>query len=328
VALRPGAGVMHDTAHRVTDLALDDAGEQAALLPWLPIEYRQLTAGPYRGHFRELAVGQQRIVSESQTQTVLKQGVMAPGTCTVSFAATADVRGTFSEYPISTEVVYFCPERTEFDLRHSGTAASIYFSFAQDDFLRDAVALDERYWSTRTRTFFAARRIGQLAAFAEALMQRLKQAHTPLPPGRLAPTIIANALAAFDRSEVEGPFDERNVLLRRRALRIVRRARDYIDQALDSHQPPTIVDVCRHAGVSQRSLQYCFLEALALTPIAYLRSARLHRARAELRDGAAGLKVGDVAARWGFWHLSKFAGDYQKLFGELPSDTLLRRRGR
>jgi len=34
--------------------------------------------------------------------------------------------------------------------------------------------------------------------------------------------------------------------------------------------------------------------------------------------------IGDVAARWGFWHLSRFAADYTRLFGELPSATRAR----
>jgi AraC family ethanolamine operon transcriptional activator len=267
------------------------------------------------------------VVAESQTQTILKQGVMASDTCTVSFARTPNAAGHFSEYPVSPSAVYFCPGGAEFDLHRSGASESVYFSFAQADFLADAMVLDERYWSARSGQFFAARRIGQLAGFADLLLQRPQGPDARWPPDRLARIITANALAAFDLSEADGLFEERNVLLRRRALRVVRRARNFIDHALDSHQHPTIVDVCRSTGVSQRNLQYCFLDALALTPVAYLRSARLHRARAELRDGAtAGLTVGDVAARWGFWHLSKFAHDYQKLFGELPSETLRQRR--
>jgi len=29
----------------------------------------------------------------------------------------------------------------------------------------------------------------------------------------------------------------------------------------------------------------------------------------------------DVAWRWAFWHQSRFAADYRRLFGELPSET-------
>jgi len=48
-------------------------------------------------------------------------------------------------------------------------------------------------------------------------------------------------------------------------------------------------------------------------------------ARLEYRPLAArNDTVGDVAARWGFWHLSRFAADYSRLFGELPSATRAR----
>jgi hypothetical protein len=33
---------------------------------------------------------------------------------------------------------------------------------------------------------------------------------------------------------------------------------------------------------------------------------------------------GDVANRWGFWHMGQFAADYKRQFGELPSATLKR----
>ena len=32
----------------------------------------------------------------------------------------------------------------------------------------------------------------------------------------------------------------------------------------------------------------------------------------------------DIAAACGFWHMSKFAADYRRNFGELPSATLRR----
>jgi AraC family ethanolamine operon transcriptional activator len=310
---------------RVADISLGDATEHAALQTWLPIDYHQLSAGPYVGRFRELTLGRQRLVSEFQTQAVLKRGIMAPDTCTVSFVRTPDVDGIFSEYPMTASAVYFCPAGTEFDVKLSGNSEGVYFSFDQTSFLADAMVLDEAYWSARAGNFFAARRTGELAAFADNLLRRVKQLAAP-PPDQLARTMMANALTAFDRSTVESGFGAKSINLRRRALQVVRRARDYIDHALDSHQYPTIVDVCRHTGVSQRSLQYCFLDVIELTPVAYLRLARLHRVRAALRDpDAPVLKVGDVAARWGFWHLSKFAVDYQRQFGELPSATLRKR---
>jgi AraC family ethanolamine operon transcriptional activator len=319
---------MDEMAPRLADISLGDATEQAALQTWLPIDYRQLTAGRYVGRFREIAVGHQRLVSEFQTQTVLKRGVMAPDVCTVSFVRTPDVDGIFSEYPLTDSAVYFCPAGTEFDVKLSGDSEAVYFSFDQTRFLADAMALDEAYWSARAGSFFAAHRTGELAAFADALLRQVTAFPAP-PPDQLAGMMIANTLTAFDRAAAESGVAAKSINLRRRALQVVRRARDYIDHALDRYAFPTIIDVCRHTGVSQRNLQYCFLEVIELTPVAYLRLARLHRVRAALRDPEAAMpRVGDVAARWGFWHLSKFAGDYRALFGELPSETLRKRAPR
>ena len=57
----------------------------------------------------------------------------------------------------------------------------------------------------------------------------------------------------------------------------------------------------------------------------FLRALRLNGARRTLK--AADPKddtVTDIAARWGFWHLSHFAADYRSMFEEQPSDTLRR----
>ncbi|MCK9812704.1 MAG: helix-turn-helix domain-containing protein [Candidatus Pseudomonas colombiensis] len=105
--------------------------------------------------------------------------------------------------------------------------------------------------------------------------------------------------------------------------RMVDRAREYALGHLD--QPLSILDLCNHIGASRRKLQYCFQETLGINPVAYLRALRLNAVRRELRDSTREHGVQEVAARWGFWHLSRFASDYRTLFGETPSQTLHRR---
>jgi AraC-like DNA-binding protein len=48
--------------------------------------------------------------------------------------------------------------------------------------------------------------------------------------------------------------------------------------------------------------------------------------RKELLEGQDTDDVTVIAERWGFSHLGRFAGNYQKIFGEKPSQTLRRRR--
>jgi AraC-like DNA-binding protein len=87
-----------------------------------------------------------------------------------------------------------------------------------------------------------------------------------------------------------------------------------------------ISDLCRAAGVSERTLEYAFKEVMALTPMAYLSRLRLHRVRKALLSAPPGsTTVSAEALTWGFWHFGEFSRAYRECFGELPSETLLRR---
>ncbi len=86
-----------------------------------------------------------------------------------------------------------------------------------------------------------------------------------------------------------------------------------------------VSDLCRAAGVGERTLQSAFREVTGLTPVAYLMRLRLHRARRALLEATQGsTTVSTVALDSGFWHFGDFSRAYRECFGELPSDTLRR----
>jgi AraC-like DNA-binding protein len=87
-----------------------------------------------------------------------------------------------------------------------------------------------------------------------------------------------------------------------------------------------VTDLCRVAGVSERTLEYAFKEIMGLTPTACLTRLRLHRVRQALLAAAPGsTTVSAAALDWGFWHFGEFSRACKACFGELPSDTLRRR---
>ena len=132
--------------------------------------------------------------------------------------------------------------------------------------------------------------------------------------------VMLAVLSMLDASEADTAVS--NSFMRRQ--RIVARARDYVLGHRD--QLVTVPELCERLHVSRRSLQYCFEDVLAISPIQYLRIIRLNGARRELRERCSDSRtVRDVAADWGFWHFSQFSSDYRKLFGQSPSESLRQR---
>ena len=99
--------------------------------------------------------------------------------------------------------------------------------------------------------------------------------------------------------------------------RTVRNVMDAIQD--DPATPYTLGDLSEIAGVSARQLQYSFNDHLGVSPLVYLRNARLDLARNLLLTSR--MPVSEIAMRSGFNHLGKFAKYYRDRFGEPPSAT-------
>jgi AraC family ethanolamine operon transcriptional activator len=110
------------------------------------------------------------------------------------------------------------------------------------------------------------------------------------------------------------------------AARLLRLADEYVRHRDD--EPILVGELAQACDVPRRTLTRAFHRFVGMGPGAYLRRRRLSAARRELRTAAPGsVTITDVAFRFGFWHLSRFAVEYRSMFGESPSQTLHRRRG-
>jgi AraC-like DNA-binding protein len=90
-------------------------------------------------------------------------------------------------------------------------------------------------------------------------------------------------------------------------------------------QPLYLPEICRAIRVPDRTLRMCCQEHLGMAPKRYLLLRRIHLARRALRQAHPdAASVTDIATRYGFWQLGRFAVAYQALFGEAPAATLRR----
>ena len=95
---------------------------------------------------------------------------------------------------------------------------------------------------------------------------------------------------------------------------------------LATHEPVSVVQMCRVTGFSRRALTYAFRKRYGIPPKRFFRSLALNEVRHELIGSRGTARVSDIAPFFGFSHMSRFARDYKQQFGELPSETLARAR--
>jgi AraC family ethanolamine operon transcriptional activator len=149
------------------------------------------------------------------------------------------------------------------------------------------------------------------------------QAWADMPAGYLADLVVEAAGRLLDSAvpRRREPEIGRPSLRRMAALA----AEKYLLEAGD--RPVSTLELCRHTGVSERTLQAAMLDQFGQTPMAYLRTLRLGQVREALRRAAPSDTVQAIALRFGFLHHGRFAGQYREHFGEPPGQTLRRHTG-
>ena len=102
---------------------------------------------------------------------------------------------------------------------------------------------------------------------------------------------------------------------------VIARAEEYLRACLT--RPASRAELAAETGTSIRTLSRSFTKRWGTGPIGFLKAQRMDAAYRELlgaeRDATT---VTEVAFRYGFAHLGKFAGEYKRAFHESPSETL------
>ena len=86
-------------------------------------------------------------------------------------------------------------------------------------------------------------------------------------------------------------------------------------------------EVCRRLNVSDRQLRHLFQKKYAISPKNYIQNLRLNLIYKRLKvEQKEEVTIRSLAGDFNFWHMGQFAKDYKKLFGELPTETLIKSR--
>ena len=127
------------------------------------------------------------------------------------------------------------------------------------------------------------------------------------------PCLLARALMTAEVQEITSTPAKR--------AHALKTALDYIRAT--PHNKISLNQFCFDNNINARTLQRAFIEQYGVTPNSYAKAHRLNNIYKTLSHSNSDItRISDIAKNFGFWHMSQFATDYRRHFGELPSQTL------
>lgn len=311
-------------------LRLEDATEAAALQAWVPIRYGQITGGRFRGQLHALTLPGIELFREQYNQDVCKVGALPAGQCTLSFVEQGHTRSRFSQFVAAGETQsFFQPQRHEFDIVVPAGIQTTYVHLDSDALLGELARLN----APLAERLVACESLQSMRVTGKAQLKNAMQAIQSFfnldcagraDPHALRRILLEHLALALNAIGEPRCGSEPNLHGRRRACFIARRAREFMEAEMQRGVTPRLGNICTQVGVSERTLRAAFVDQFGHPPAVFIRLMRMNGIRAELLDSSPNTTVTEIATRWGFLQLGRFARDYRALFGESPSTTLKR----
>ncbi len=298
-----------------------DAEDQAQALHGWNQNYLQLSAGQFQGALWQVQVTGARIFIEQIQQSVRQTGLLGRGVLALGIPLFADGTGMFCGAPCADDVLHVFSGASGFEFRpprqHTMLGIELELGVAGTGG-QPIDASHERELPRQAGTLHLPGHVwAGLRSYLLELMHSAQVDPQLLSNKAVAATVADCLLDAM----TPGAGADRQCGGLATHWPMVRQACARVDATLGT--PPTVAQLCLELGVSRRTLQSGFQHLLGVSPLAYLKAARLQQARRALKQVGS---VTEAATGAGFWHFGHFAHDYQTLFGEKPSDTLRRYR--
>ena len=323
-----GAATAVDCTYTVRTMAAHDADEHAHNLSQWQQLYDQLGRGQFKGELTEVWLDGAQMFSEYTSHTVRQSCVVWPDSFWFGIPCAAGHSGKIDTKYIGDDMIALRPGACDFELLTPNDFTILGVVIDAELLIKHALEVEH----VDPRAVLQQRellRVGSVAkqrfaGFVQRSLQVMAKPHSvqqsPAARRALQQALLEHLLTLLTAVGVEPKLSTSQV----HRQRLVGQVRDYV--LSHREQTVTVPDLCRAFHVSRRTLQNSFYEVLGVNPVAYLRSIRLNAVRRELKNTESTFNnVQDIAAAWGFWHLSQFASDYKNLFGERPSESL---RGR
>ncbi len=305
-----------------------DIDEQAARLTGYEQQYQQLSRGRFKGSFLSCEVDHELgLYFESTNQVLYQSGVVPDGYYAIGLLMASNEPLVFNAESLPAGSAFLEPPNSGFE----GTttrgmnicvihiAVDLLGKFCDQEYLQSP-GLEPGYLPHKI--IKDKKHTAAIYALVNDFLQGAKEGSLRLDCKKQR-SIFKNALATaiewvfIGRRDVDIDHLEPS---RNKRRAVFHEARRLINSNLRNEI--SVQWICRELNVARRTLEYSFIETLKISPGRYIKLLRLNNIRREITSPEnSSVSIGDLASRWGIWHLGRFAKDYQALFNELPSST-------
>lgn len=293
-------------------LALNDLGWEA--------DFRQLDLGRGNSKLQLAASDHVTVLRVDFDNRLHQRAIPIKGYLTFGIPARVQASAKIGPRVLHSESLLFFDNYHGLDaVVEAGFAA--YTVTVSDDRLRELAELHELPDPTTACAMPGSERTPeprQLTAIRSALQNILQTAATG-KTSRPAQQLMSMELPSMLLRNWFGAINCHSSTPGNRA-RVLRKALEYL-QAYPQ-ESLTIEQLCHYSAASISTLERAFKDRFDISPKRYLLLSRLSGVRRTLLDPHSNLSITDTANAWDFWHMGKFAADYRRVYGELPSQTL------
>lgn len=290
--------------------------------------YRQMSPGAFRGKLQHTQVGSCGIFHNRWERAIHYEGTAPPGTIgmAISLNQTGEARWMGRQVSINDMIVQ--RKGTEAEYLSGSLWDSVVFALPEVDVYEHVANLSqqdpEAVISTHGVVHLAPRLAAQIREASIAYLRATRQPGNRPADQRACAKLAQDAIALIAQGLASSHVPNQARATQQRRNELVRKAKDLA--ADRSGQTLRIGELCRDLSVSERTLRHAFCDVTGMSPLDYLKKFRLNRVKSRLREAVAGeVLVKQIAYSNGFTHLGQFGRDYRQLFGESPSQTLLRK---
>jgi AraC family ethanolamine operon transcriptional activator len=297
-------------ASRIMELA-----QHTQILTDWSLRYDQLSKGRFEGNIREVWIDGVQLYEEELSQSVFQRGSGRANTLCLGVFHRQSQEAIWRGKTLSCAEVSWLADGAEVMMKTPQYSSFLALSIPLQ--LLDSAPQQLKHSASAVHHPALAQAIRQqILATLQGITEHPLQMVSKEARQQFKSEICELVLSFIDSAK--GVIPSRHSI--QKAQRVVANAQD----AMMAHQdtPLTMDQLCQLTHTSRRTLQNCFEVVCGQSPAVFLKNLRLNGVRRSLVLEDQQFSVSDVAALWGFWHLSQFTADYKRLFGELPSSTL------